>query len=65
MKGLLACVALLPGEAGAEPRQIPLAPPGTSAEFTSYAMGLGPIAGRFTRFSGELQVDPAHVQDCT
>ncbi len=57
--------ALLSLEARAEPRQIPLAPPGTSAEFTSYAMGLWPIAGHFTRFSGRLQVDPAHAQDCT
>ena len=64
-KGLLACLPFLPVTAGAAPRQVALAPPGTSAEFTSYAMGLWPIAGRFTRFSGQLQVDPAHAEDCT
>ena len=28
-------------------------------------MGLWPVAGHFTRFTGQLQVDPAHAQDCT
>ncbi len=64
-KGLLACLACLPAAAHAQTRQVALLPPATRAEFTSYAMGLWPITGHFTRFTGQLQVDPAHAQDCT
>ncbi len=64
--GLLALLACsLPAETRAQTRQIPLVPPGTRAEFTSYAMGLWPIAGHFTRFTGQLQVDPAHAEACS
>ena len=64
-RGLLACLTYLPALAHAEIRQVPLTPPATRAEFTSYAMGLWPIAGHFTRFTGQLQVDPSHAEDCT
>ena len=64
-KGLLAFFTCLTTAADAHTRQIPLLPPATRAEFTSYAMGLWPIDGHFTRFTGQLLVDPAHAQDCT
>jgi len=49
----------------AETRHLPLAPPQTRAEFTTYAMGLWPLAGHFTQFSGDITVDPAHADLCT
>ena len=62
---LLALLTFYTHSANAQPREIPLTPPGTKAEFTTYALGLWPIPGHFTRFTGQLQVDPAHAQDCT
>ena len=62
-RALTAFAALL-SAAHAEPRRIPLTPPDTRAEFTTYAMGLWPLEGHFTRFTGQLTVDPAHTQDC-
>ena len=63
-KEVLALLAFV-SPAKADPQQIPLTPPATQAEFTTYAMGLWPIQGHFTRFSGELSVDPVRTADCT
>ena len=48
----------------AQLRQVPLAPPATRAEFTTYAMGVWPLAGHFSRFTGQITVDPAHAETC-
>ena len=45
-------------------RQVALTPPGTSVQFTTYAMGLFPLAGHFNSFTGELNVDPSNPNTC-
>ena len=49
---------------GATLRQVALTPPGTSVQFTTYAMGLFPLAGHFNNFTGELHVDPNNPNTC-
>ncbi len=61
----LVLLALLPAKAcRAQVRHVVLAPPGTQASFTTYAMGLWPMEGHFDRFTGDIAVDPAHAESC-
>ncbi len=50
--------------ASAQPRSVPLNPPGARTEFTAYALGVWPIQGHFARFSGALTADPARPGQC-
>ena len=59
-------LGLLPaGNAIAATEEIPLVPPQTRVEFTTYAMGLFPLRGHFERFAGALRLDTAHPADCS
>lgn len=59
-------LGLLPvANAVAGTEAIPLVPPQTRVEFTTYAMGLFPLRGHFERFAGELRLDNAHPADCS
>jgi polyisoprenoid-binding protein YceI len=44
--------------------QVKLAPDDARIGLTAYALGVLPQSGRFSRFSGSLQFDPAHPQLC-
>ncbi len=45
--------------------QVDLTPASTQISFTTFAMGLFPLGGHFTRFHGELQYDPADADACS
>lgn len=66
LAGLLAAILLVsPVAAEAETHVVKLSPPGTQVTFTSYALGLIPLAGHFNQFNGELKADPANPDACT
>lgn len=46
-------------------RTIPLQPATARIDFTTYALGLFPLAGHFAAFTGALQIDPAQPDSCT
>jgi polyisoprenoid-binding protein YceI len=54
-----------PVAAQAEVQVVQLSPPATQVTFTSYALGLIPLAGHFEQFTGQLKVDPANPNACT
>ena len=45
--------------AEAAPQRIEIAPPTGEVGFRAYKLGLIPIDGRFTRFTGSLTFDPS------
>lgn len=59
---LLACQSA--AAAVAEPRTLPLDPAHAEVGFRAYALGLVPIDGSFSRFSGQLTFDPASPAHC-
>jgi polyisoprenoid-binding protein YceI len=61
---MLLLLLLLAGAARAEPRSLPLDPAHAQIEFRTYAFGVMPINGSFTRFSGVLTIDPLAPQTC-
>jgi polyisoprenoid-binding protein YceI len=63
-RAALLCVLLLTVAANAAPRSLPLDPEHAEVAFRAYALGVMPIDGRFTRFRGELIVDPAEPGRC-
>ena len=48
----------------AAPRRIVLGPTGTEVSFRAYGLGLLPIDGNFTRFTGSLTYDPDDHAAC-
>lgn len=64
---LLLCCALLACSATAAqaaPRRITLSPPAGEVEFRAYGLGILPIDGHFSRFSGALTYDPDNHAVC-
>lgn len=64
LKLAAAILALLPAAACGEPRRLPLDPAHAAIGFRAYAFGLVPVEGSFTRFQGELLLDPADAGQC-
>lgn len=62
---LLAAFAAAPPPARAALRTIRLQPAIARIDFTTYALGLFPLAGHFAQFTGALQIDPAQPDTCT
>lgn len=54
----------VPAPARAQDVQAALAPPGSRVAFRTYGIGVFPIDGGFTRFSGVLRYDPATHARC-
>ncbi len=63
---LLCCICLVccATAAVAAPRRIVLGPTGTEVGFRAYGLGLLPIDGSFTRFTGSLTYDPDNHAAC-
>lgn len=68
MRPIHALLALLlgtvAGAATAAPQRIDITPPGSEVTFRAYKLGLIPVDGKFTRFSGRLILDPADKASC-
>jgi polyisoprenoid-binding protein YceI len=63
---LLVLLAFLPATAAlAEPHTLPLDPAHAEVGFRAYALGLVPIDGSFSRFSGQLTFDSAFPAQCS
>jgi len=58
---LLACSTTA---AQAAPHRITLAPPASEVEFRAYGLGILPIDGHFSRFTGALTYDPDNHTVC-
>jgi polyisoprenoid-binding protein YceI len=70
-KAVLCLAALAAGTAASAPAAAPswqdltLSPPATEVGFTTYALGMWPLPGHFTRFAGMVRVNRAHPAQCT
>jgi polyisoprenoid-binding protein YceI len=66
MLSLIVLLACRPATmALAEPRTLPLDPAHAEVGFRAYGLGMVPIDGSFSRFSGELILDPANPAQCS
>jgi polyisoprenoid-binding protein YceI len=66
-RNLIVCAAMLAGCLAGLPvcaRELPLTPPGAELHIRAYGLGLLPLDGRFTRFSGLLTYDPENRGSC-
>jgi polyisoprenoid-binding protein YceI len=61
---VLLALVLLSGTARAETRNLPLDPAHAEVGFRTYAFGMVPMDGTFSRFSGVLVIDPAAPGTC-
>jgi polyisoprenoid-binding protein YceI len=61
---LASLLATISSAAIAAPERIDISPPASEVAFRAYKLGLVPIDGRFTRFSGRLTLDPADKSSC-
>jgi polyisoprenoid-binding protein YceI len=65
MRGLIVLLAcLLSVAAWGAPRSIQLSPPGSEVDFRAYPLGIFPLDGTFTRFTGSLTYDPDDHASC-
>ena len=62
---MLAMLLLGAAAAPSPPAPIRLAPPATEVGFRAYAFGMVPIDGTFTRFEGQLGLDPGVPGACS
>jgi polyisoprenoid-binding protein YceI len=61
---LVLLVCLLPGAAWGGSRHIQFSPPGSEVQFRAYQLGIVPLDGTFTRFTGSLTYDPDDHASC-
>jgi polyisoprenoid-binding protein YceI len=57
-------LACLPASGEAQPRRISFGPPSSEVAFRAYRLGILPLDGKFTRFTGWLSYDPDHPEFC-
>ena len=57
-------VWLLSVAAWGAPRSVQLSPPGSAVDFRAYPLGIFPLDGTFTRFTGSLTYDPDDHASC-
>lgn len=61
---LMLFLVCLPAGGRAQPRRTSFGPPSSEVAFRAYRLGILPLDGRFTRFSGWLSYDPEHPEFC-
>ena len=61
---LMVFLVCLPAGGQAQPRRTAFGPPSSEVAFRAYRLGIFPLDGKFTRFSGWLSYDPDHTEFC-
>lgn len=61
---LMVFLVSLPVGGQAQPLRTSFGPPSSEVAFRAYRLGIFPLEGKFTRFSGWLSYDPDHTEFC-